>query len=54
MIIALDILLDQAQREKAVDVYACVERLRSKRVMMVQTRVRNDVPVNNICNLASI
>ena len=37
--IALDYLLDQAEAEGQVDVFACVDMLRSKRVNMVQTLV---------------
>ena len=37
--IALDYLLDQAREEGQVDVYGCVQAMRSKRVNMVQTVV---------------
>ena len=36
----MDYLLDQAEIEKRVDVYTCVEKLRADRVNMVQTQVR--------------
>lgn len=37
--IALDYLLEQARAEGQVDVYGCVQAMRSKRVNMVQTVV---------------
>ena len=37
--IALDYLLDQAKVEGQVDVFGCVQVMRSKRVNMIQTQV---------------
>ena len=37
--IALDFLLDQAKVEGQVDIYNCVQVMRTKRVNMVQTQV---------------
>ena len=37
--IALDILLDQKDKEGAVDIYNCVTKLREQRTQMVQTLV---------------
>lgn len=38
--IVIDIMLDMAEREGVVDIYNCVRELRSRRVNMVQTEVR--------------
>ena len=40
-LIALDILLDQADKEGVIDVYQCVTKLREQRTQMVQTLVRS-------------
>lgn len=39
--IVIDIMLDMAEREGVVDIYNCVRELRSRRVNMVQTEVRD-------------
>ena len=41
--IALDYLLDQAEKEKAVDVFNCVLQLRQDRVNMIQTLVSSNI-----------
>lgn len=38
--IVIDIMLDMAEREGVVDIYNCVKALRSRRINMVQTEVR--------------
>ena len=38
--IALDILLDQRDKEGAIDIFQCVTKLREQRTQMVQTVVR--------------
>ncbi len=37
--IALDILQQMATKQKSIDVYNCVRRLRTERMLMVQTKV---------------
>ena len=46
-LIALDILLDQAAKEEAIDVYKCVTKLREQRTLMVQTLVSNPCYTSN-------
>jgi len=38
--IALDILQQMAIKQKSVDIFNCVQRLRNERMLMVQTLVR--------------
>ena len=46
--IALDYLLDQAREEGQVDVYGCVQAMRSKRVNMVQTVVSTPLTLQGL------
>ena len=39
-IIALDILQQMAIKQKSVDIFNCVQRLRNERMLMVQTLVK--------------
>ena len=48
--IALDYLLDQAKNENLVDVYKVVQRMRSKRVNMVQTQVSHFESTTSLCD----